>query len=257
MENEKYLIYCTLSKEKLIDKVKQTTYNMTPINQSYRKVFLADYDDSNIKISYANGVAGGVKEAFCAQIREDNSGVILDGRFEILSFIKIEAKIILLIIIAITIWFYIDSAIMGLFLSVFILFPTILVYKNLKKICISDDYRVKILSYIEKELCVKHINLIYDAHGMTSKRLDWYYVNKNKLGNILSARMEVDKEIRNYNLIFLDDSGNSMVIMSEVLSRYEEDDVREVFDVLKDAGFNVTEDFVRNNATFTIKSDVR
>ena len=91
----------------------------------------------------------------------------------------------------------------------------------------------------------------YDAHGITRTAVSLYKENKNKIGEIYKATMTI-KNAR--PVLSLYDMGeNELRIISGIISGYNGECPRGVLEILRDAGFEVKERFIYENATFSIE----
>lgn len=87
----------------------------------------------------------------------------------------------------------------------------------------------------------------YDAHGITRTAVSLYKENKNKIGEIYKATMTI-KNAR--PVLSLYDMGENEL---RIISGYNDEGPRGVLKILRDAGFEVKERFIYENATFSIE----
>lgn len=91
----------------------------------------------------------------------------------------------------------------------------------------------------------------YNAHGITRTAVNLYRENRNKIGEICKAIMAI-KNARSV-LSLYDRAGNELRIVSGIPSGYNGEGPRGVLLILRDAGFEVEERFIYENATFNIE----
>lgn len=87
----------------------------------------------------------------------------------------------------------------------------------------------------------------YDAHGITRTAVSLYKENKNKIGEIYKATMTI-KNAR--PVLSLYDMGENEL---RIISGYNDEGPRGVLKILRDAGFEVKERFIYENAIFSIE----
>lgn len=88
--------------------------------------------------------------------------------------------------------------------------------------------------------------------GVTNEGIKFYENSKDLFGEFVSAEMIANKMRVEYKLILTDDEGETMVFDGCLSSGYSGEGSRGTLKILKDAGFNVSEDFIQENENFKI-----
>lgn len=88
--------------------------------------------------------------------------------------------------------------------------------------------------------------------GVTNKGIKFYENSKNLFGKFVCAEMIANKMRVEYKLILTDDEGQIMVFEGCLSSGYLGEGSRGTLRILKDAGFNITENFIQENENFKI-----
>lgn len=225
-------ILCSMKRENVCQKIKDTTYDMSIQNQSYRQAYLSKCVGGKLCISRAGAsMDGGGLEMLCMQIYEDGEGSVLEGGFEILPHIKIANKAFIMIALAGCLPFILSKGAAlaaGLCMIPWIVF----LYKTTLHACVSEEGRNKVIDYIREVLEVKCMGYIFKTD--TSENIyDIYYQNKWRLGEIKEAKWNAIEENKSYHLQLYNENGDFISIyIRQALD--EEDIVKEVNLILKD-----------------------
>lgn len=91
---------------------------------------------------------------------------------------------------------------------------------------------------------------IYNAHKSVTQALHFYHANKKKVGEIVRVKMRFNKRENDYELVFTGSRGDSLTIISGLRTGVDGIESMAVYSILTDAGFSVTDKFIRNNTVF-------
>lgn len=86
----------------------------------------------------------------------------------------------------------------------------------------------------------------------TDKCEDFYRRFKEGFGNIVKAKMEGCADPVNYKLILINDKEEEMIIEGGLTAGYDGHGSRATARILKDAGFDIKDEFVFNYISFEI-----
>lgn len=96
------------------------------------------------------------------------------------------------------------------------------------------------------------MNYRYDGQGLTSEAVDFYFKNKGKMMEIIQAKMTGNVGSVTYELTLLDIQGNVMKFPSGLSAGYRGEGPSGTLEILRDAGFDINEDFITSNVSFSI-----
>lgn len=96
------------------------------------------------------------------------------------------------------------------------------------------------------------MNYRYDGQGLTGEAVSYYFENKGNMMEIIQAKMTGDVRNVTYELTLLDIQGNIMRFPSGLSAGYRGEGPSGTLEILQDAGFDIDEDFIRRNASFSI-----
>jgi hypothetical protein len=91
-----------------------------------------------------------------------------------------------------------------------------------------------------------------NSQGVTSKCKELYYQNKDKLPNIVRAQLHKKFLTGEPMLTFYSDNGDSLSIIGGFTGGYKGDGPASTYEVMKDAGFDVTEEYITKHKSFDL-----
>jgi len=92
-----------------------------------------------------------------------------------------------------------------------------------------------------------------ESKGKTNAGIILYNENKAKISDIVRAKLHSSINDGGMILTLYDDHGDSISIVGAFTGGYWGEGPAGTFDVLKDAGFDVSESFIKGNEKFDIR----